>query len=352
MEQLKRVTRYDSGSLFLQEGEELVLAKVTNVAERYIGYRIPLTSANSLIQVFKQKQPMIIAEVGADPRWQMIAEDPIQSWMGAPLLIGQKAIGVLTADSFEIGAYTQEDVQILEAFASQAALAIENAELYQQAQQAAADEERNRLARNLHDSVTQALFSATLVAEVLPQVWQRDPEKAQQGLEKLSRLTKGALAEMRALLLELRPKALLQARLNDLLGQLSQAVAGQSPLDIRLETEPIPTLPPEVQLTFYRIAQETFNNIVKHADASQLTVKLQLSPPYSLDQSEAWYGWVTLSICDNGRGFDPSYVAPGKLGLTIMRERAQSIGAALNLESRPGGGTEVRLSWQNSEGRG
>jgi PAS domain S-box-containing protein len=349
MEQLGRVIRYDSGSIFLQEGDDLVMSKGRNVAKRFVGHRIPLTSANPSVRVFKQEQPLIITDVDTDPHWQMISDNPIQSWMGVPLVIGQKVIGVLTADSFEVNTYTEEDAQILQTFANQAAVAIENAQLYQQAQQAAAAEERNRLARNLHDSVTQALFSASLVAEVLPQIWQRDPDEARQGLEELRRLTKGALAEMRTLLLELRPKALLQARLDDLLQQLSQALASQTPIQVIMETEPAPALPPEVQLTLYRIAQETFNNIIKHAaDATQVTVNLHISPPLSPNQAETWQGRVALSICDNGRGFDPNHIAPDKLGLNIMRERARDIGATLNIESQPGQGTEVRLIWQDS----
>jgi signal transduction histidine kinase len=197
--------------------------------------------------------------------------------------------------------------------------------------------------------VTQALFSASLVAEVLPQIWQRDPTEAQQGLEELRRLTQGALAEMRTLLLELRPKALLQARLDDLLRQLSQAVASQGPFDMAVETATVPTLPPEVQLTFYRIAQETFNNIVKHANASKITVALRTAPPFSSDQVEPWQGEVTLSVRDNGQGFNPNQNAPDKMGLGIMRERAQDIGATLNIESQRGKGTEIHLIWQSSE---
>jgi two-component system nitrate/nitrite sensor histidine kinase NarX len=348
MDQLRGVIRYDSGSLFLQEGEELIMSKGQNLAERYVGHRISLASPNPPVQVFKQKRPLIIADVDADPHWQKIRwDDPIRSWMGAPLVIGQKVLGVLTADSFEVGAYTEEDALILQTFANQAAVAIENAQLYHQARQAAANEERNRLARNLHDSVTQALFSASLVAEVLPQIWQRDPDEARQGLEELRHLTKGALAEMRTLLLELRPRALLQARLDDLLRQLSQALTSQASIQVTVDAEPSPILPPEVQLTFYRIAQETFNNIVKHANATQVTINLRLSPPLSSNPAEPWQGCVALSICDNGRGFNPNHLTPDKLGLSIMRERSQSIDATLNIESQPGRGTQVTLNWQH-----
>ncbi|MGD9047403.1 MAG: PAS domain S-box protein, partial [Anaerolineae bacterium] len=212
-------------------------------------------------------------------------------------------------------------------------------------QEAAAAAERNRLARDLHDSVTQALFSASLVAEVLPQVWQRDPEVGQQGLEELRLLTRGALAEMRTMLLELRPTALLETSLNELLWQLTEAITSRAQLDIQFDIEPIPPLPPEVHITFYRVAQEALHNVVKHADASQVAVSLRGSPPVSDQKARAWQGQVILHISDDGQGIDHSSTKPGQLGLGIMRERAEAIGGVLTVEGRPDQGTQVTLVW-------
>jgi signal transduction histidine kinase len=215
-------------------------------------------------------------------------------------------------------------------------------------QEAAAAAERNRLARDLHDSVTQALFSASLVAEVLPQVWQRDPEVGQQGLEELRLLTRSALAEMRTMLLELRPTALVETKLNDLLWQLTEAITGRAQLSVQFDIEPIPTLPPDVHVTFYRVAQEALHNVIKHADASQVTVSLRGSPPLSSNgEGEDWQGQVILHISDDGVGIDPGETHPGQLGLGIMRERAEAIGAVVTIEGRPGRGTQVTLVWTN-----
>jgi PAS domain S-box-containing protein len=215
-------------------------------------------------------------------------------------------------------------------------------------QEAAVAAERNRLARDLHDSVTQALFSASLVAEVLPQVWQRDPAEAQQGLDELRLLTRGALAEMRTMLLELRPAALIETKLHDLLWQLTEAVTGRTQLVAISGIEPAPSLPPDVQVTFYRVAQEALNNVVKHAEARHVTVGLHASPPLDTGRPDSWRGQLILQVRDDGRGFDPGEVEPGKLGLGIMRERAESTGAMLTIESRPGRGTLVTLAWQNT----
>jgi PAS domain S-box-containing protein len=215
-------------------------------------------------------------------------------------------------------------------------------------EQAAAAAERNRLARELHDSVTQALFSASLVAEVLPQVWKRDRETALEGLEELRLLTRGALAEMRTMLLELRPTALVETRLNELLRQLTEAITSRAQLLVTFDIEPSPTLPPDVHVSFYRVAQEALNNAVKHAEAKQIAVSLRASPPLSGEDTDDWQGQVTLRISDDGRGFDPQDTKPEQLGLSIMRERADGIGAILEIESWPGRGTQVTLVWSKA----
>jgi PAS domain S-box-containing protein len=212
-------------------------------------------------------------------------------------------------------------------------------------EEAATVAERNRLARDLHDSVTQALFSASLVAEVLPQVWNRDPEAALEGVEDLRLLTRSALAEMRTMLLELRPATLVETRLDELLRQLTEAITSRAQLQVTFDIETSPSLPPDVHITFYRVAQEALNNAVKHAGAEQVTVGLQASPPVSGRDVDDWQGQVTLRISDDGQGFDPKATEGGQLGLPIMRERAEGIGADLEMESQPGQGTEIRLVW-------
>ena len=194
--------------------------------------------------------------------------------------------------------------------------------------------ERNRLARELHDAVTQTLFAASLIAEVLPDLWELDEAEAQRSTEELRQLTRGALAEMRTLLFELRPAALNQARLPDLLRQLSEAVTGRKRLPICLDVVGDCEIPCDVKVEMYRIAQESLNNVVKYARATQVEIKVRLEA----DQ-------VHMEIRDDGIGFDPAYVKPTSLGLRIMRERAEAIRAELQVTSQPGLGTTVSLAW-------
>jgi PAS domain S-box-containing protein len=213
--------------------------------------------------------------------------------------------------------------------------------------QAAVATERIRLARELHDSVTQALFSASLVTEVLPQVWRRDPDEAEQALDELRELTHCALAEMRALLLELRPSALLESPLDRLLAQLVPAITGRCDLAASLDLEPVPSLPDEVQLAFYRVCQEAVRNAAKHAAAGCLSVVLRASPRAAEPPAGPWQGHLLLQVSDDGHGFDPRSAHGEQMGLRIMRERAESIGARLAVESRPGAGTRVSLEWSS-----
>jgi signal transduction histidine kinase len=223
----------------------------------------------------------------------------------------------------------------------------------EQIEESAAAAERSRLARDLHDSVTQGLFSASLVAEVLPQVWQRDPAAAQEGLEELRLLTRGALAEMRTLLLELRPKALVETKLENLLEQLTTAITGRAQIEVQQQIEPVPSLPADVHVTFYRVAQEALHNVVKHSAASRLTVNLRSSPSMPVEGPGPWAGHVILEVRDDGKGFDPANTEPEQLGLVIMQERATAAGAMLSIQSHPQSGTEVTLVWRSgSEGSG
>jgi signal transduction histidine kinase len=198
--------------------------------------------------------------------------------------------------------------------------------------------ERTRLAHDLHDAVTQTLFSASLVAEVLPDLWKLDTAEALKSTDELRQLTRGALAEMRTLLLELRPAALTQTRFADLLKQLTEALIGRTRLPITLHVDGERKLPPEVQVALYRIAQESLNNVVKYARATQVEVLLSLSA-----------SGVHLEIIDNGLGFNLADARPGSLGLRIMRERAEAIGAEWHIASAPGHGTKVCVTWNDVE---
>ncbi len=266
--------------------------------------------------------------------------------LAVPLRVKGSIIGALDMVS-KPGGFTQEDVRVSSIFAGQAAMAIENARLYEQAQELARVKERQRLARDLHDAVTQTLFSASLIAEVLPRLWERDPDEGWRRLEELRQLTRGALAEMRTLLLELRPATLTEMGLADLLRQLAESITGRARVPVTVEIEGECDLPSEVKVALYRIAHEALNNVAKHAGASQAMVSLRCSPPSQRDEAGMR---VELCIRDDGRGFDMENVPPESLGLGIMRERAEAIGAMLKIDSQVGHGTEVVVVWKDRTG--
>ena len=255
-----------------------------------------------------------------------------------PLLARGQRLGVLAIIGAPGKVFGEQQRALFESIADQLGMALENARLYEQAEQTAVAAERNRLARDLHDAVTQTLFSASLIAEVLPRIWERDPEEGQRRLEELRELTRGALAEMRTLLLELRPAALEEANLGDLLRQLAESITGRARVPVVLEVEGECPLEAEAKVALYRIAQEALNNVAKHAGASQAVVRFRCQPRR-----------VELCICDDGRGFDPADMPPDSLGLGIMRERAEAIGATLTVDSQPGAGTEITVLWRSTD---
>jgi signal transduction histidine kinase len=212
--------------------------------------------------------------------------------------------------------------------------------LFEETQQLAVVQERQRLARDLHDAVTQTLFSASIIAEVLPRLWERDPGEGERRLAEVRELTRGALAEMRTLLLELRPSALADAELGDLLRQLGEATTGRARVPVEVQIEgTYAGMPVEVKVALYRIAQEALNNVAKHSGAELATVRLCRGPEQ-----------VSLDIADDGRGFDRDTIPPDHLGVGIMRERAEAIGAELTITTEPGQGTEVSVVWGGSGG--
>jgi signal transduction histidine kinase len=258
-----------------------------------------------------------------------------------PLKISGDTVGALSVltDETDIS-YTDNDVYLAETIAGDIAAAIENDRLLQTEKQAATIEERSRIARELHDSVTQTLYSISIVAEALPRIIDRSPAEAQRNASYLRRTTLGALAEMRTLLFELRPKSLAKAKLPILLQQLADVLTGRSriPVEADVPLQGFPEQPAAVKIALYRIAQEAFNNIAKHSRASQSWLSLRKKS----------HGLI-LIIRDNGRGFDLASAPQDRLGIRGMRERAAEIGADLIIESTPTQGTVVTAIWANGD---
>jgi PAS domain S-box-containing protein len=269
--------------------------------------------------------------------WMQISMSVVPDAQGKPLyLVGLlNDIDAQKRSSERLAAQEIEYRQMLEQRITERTEELNNANelLRTKAAQDAVIAERTRLARDLHDAVTQTLFSTTLIADVLPDIWEMNPDEGRRRLEEIRHLTRGALAEMRTLLVELRPNALVEVPLPTLLRQLTEALIGRSQMNIQLNTEGERKLPAEVQVGLYRLAQEALNNVVKHAKASQAVVTLRLGES------------VRLTIEDNGVGFDPSTITADHLGLKIMRERSEAINATLKIYSEPGEGTQVSVIW-------
>jgi len=329
----------------LVEASELVFKTRASRAgnDRFEGFGLPLDEGSITGWVAARGKPLVVPDVSQEPRYVRVTATETRSELAVPMKVQDKIIGVINVESERPDAFDESDLTVLQSLANQAAIAIENARLYEQAQKLAVMEERQRLARELHDAVTQTLFSASLIAEAVPDLWESDQEEGRALLAELRQLSRGALAEMRTLLLELRPAALVEANLRDLLRQLGEAAAGRTGVPVAVAVDNLGPLPEEVHVALYRIAQEALNNVVKHAQASHVEVVLR-----SLDGGQQDRGplRLELSISDDGHGFDVARIPPERLGLGIIRERAQAIGASLEIASQPGGGTRIKVVWE------
>jgi signal transduction histidine kinase len=277
--------------------------------------------------------PIVVDDVRLDPRVARDLSDPegIRSFLQAPIRVGGEVFGVFGVNFCELHTFTQEEQRVVLALAQRAALAIENARLYEQAQGKAALEERERLARELHDSVTQSLYGASLYAEAAGRALaDGEVEPAVANLEELRGTIQEAQAEMRLLLFELRPPLLEEQGLTGALRSRLNAVEARAGLVTSFEGEAAPRLPAEIEQELFRIAQEGLNNVLKHAHATRVSVRLDVSD-----------GRIALEIADNGLGFEPSLGGGGGFGLASLQQRAERLGGTLRLDSAPGSGTRV-----------
>ncbi len=343
---LKQTFGYDLITIGLIEGGTLVFKAGEKTRWREAQFRPPPVKVGGrgiTAWVAETGEPLLVDDVEQDVRyllWPEVAET--RSELAVPLRTKGVVIGVLNVESDRPSAFDESDMEVLQSLANQAAIAIENARNYERAQRAAVLEERARLARELHDAVTQTLFSASLIAEALPALWEVDQSEGRELLGTLRQLSRGALAEMRTLLMELRPAALAESSLDDLLRQLADAATGRTGATVDVTVEGPCALPAAVHAAIYRIAQEALNNVVKHAQAGRVTVTLRCEPP----AAEAGdVGRVELQVCDDGRGFDPTCIPPESLGLEIMQERTEAIGASLTLDTELDCGTRVTVVW-------
>jgi signal transduction histidine kinase len=255
--------------------------------------------------------------------------------VGVPILLRGEALGVLSvARDAGQPEHSEDEVALLSSVARRVGTIVEGARLREAAEQAAVLQERQRLARDLHDSVTQSLYSLTLLSEITRRSAQAaDLDGVAYHVHRLGEVAQQALKEMRLLIYELRPLALEREGLVGALQQRLDAVEGRAEVEARLLVEGEGNLAEPVEAALYHIALEALNNALKHSGASGVTVKLRLAGPET-----------KLEVVDNGRGFDLDGVADSVgMGLATMRQRAEGIGAALSIHSIPGEGTVIAV---------
>ena len=267
--------------------------------------------------------------------WWPRAHPQMRSFLGVPIVArGEVIAAFYLTDCEDADEFSDEDQRLIEMLAAHAAVAIENARLLERSRELNIVEERNRLARELHDAVSQKLFGLVLNAEAASTLLARDPAAASDQVARLGELAQEALEELRGLIFELRPASLEEEGLAATLRKHVDMLRRVHGRDVELRITGAARTAPETDGEVLRIAQEALNNALRHADAERIELRLQ-----------ARDGRLTLTVADDGIGFDPA--APGlrarRLGLTSMEERARALGGTLAVVSRPGDGTTVTL---------
>lgn len=279
-------------------------------------------------------EPGIVEDTQLDKRVTpfVVEAEQLRALMQVPIRVAGEVFGVFSADYLRPHQFTEAEKRLLMAFAQRAGLAIETARLHEREQQIAVMQERNRLARDLHDSVTQSLYGVTLYAEVAGQLLKSgDMAKVGANLEELKGMALEALAEMRLLIYELRPSVFEQEGLIAAIQTRLDAVEGRVGLETNFVVEGEISLTAQVEEGLYRITQEALNNVLKHAEAKTVTVTL------SQNEEE-----LLLETVDDGIGFEPGKASEaGGMGIRGMQERAQELGAKLEIISQAGSGTKI-----------
>jgi signal transduction histidine kinase len=283
--------------------------------------------------------PVRLANIRDHPRfgWWPKAHPRLTDFLGVPIMDCDEIIGELfLANSCNEGGFTADDEEMLRLLAAHAAIALVNARLYEHSRELSVVAERDRIARELHDAVSQKLFSLRLTADAASALLERDPRRAAAELATVRRLAAEASQELRAIVVGQRPADLDGDGLDMALRKQAELLDHvHEPMVRYTGCDDVPALPPEQQEAVYRIAQEAMHNALRHADARRIDVVLVTHN-----------GVTALQITDDGGGFEPATAdgAGRGLGLASMRERAEAVGGTLTVSSRPGGGTMVRLA--------
>jgi signal transduction histidine kinase len=288
-------------------------------------------------EVMRTAEPVAVADLRSDPRTsprlvELLEPDGVRALLSVPIVAEGKVFALFTIYYTAPHDFADEEQRLLQALAHRAGLAIENARLYEAARGMAALEERQRLARELHDSVSQALYAIGLNASAARRENAADSVRRDRLLGDVLGLAEAGLTEMRALIFELRPESLEQEGLVGALQKQAAAVQARFRLIVTATLGAEPDIPLATKEALYRVAQEALHNVAKHARAREVELVLG-----------AGVSELELRVSDDGKGFDPAESFPGHLGLHSMQERVRAIGGSLEIHSAPGQGTQVRV---------
>jgi signal transduction histidine kinase len=312
---------------------------VSGMSDELISAMGPLPRTHGMLgAMLEGPTPFRTDDIHQDPRfrgWWPRRHPDMRSFLGVPIVAGDEVIGAFyLTEKHAAAAFDEQDQEVIELLAAHAAIAITNARLYERSRELSIVSERNRLALELHDVVSQKLFSLILSAESAATLLERDPDAARAQLARLGQLAREALAELRSLILGLRPPELERDGLKGALRKEIEMLERIHGVPIALVDDDSQTCGPERDLAVLRIVHEALNNALRHAGAEQIEVRLETSN-----------GQLLLSISDDGSGFEPdrAELRSKHLGLTSMEERARELGGRLRIESAPGSGTKVLL---------
>jgi signal transduction histidine kinase len=325
----------DEGNSFA----EFVVDGISPVEQQAIG---PLPRRHGMLGVLlNEGKPERLSDISADPRFEgwPAAHPRMSHFLGVPVRDGDRILGIIfAADKIPAAAagrgFTERDEEILSLFAAHAAIALTNARLYERSRELSVMEERSRLARDLHDAVTQKLFSIRAharAAAVLAGRTPFDPDRVRAEIEVIGALGAEAHAELRAVIDGLAPPDLEAAGLADSLRRYAVLAGRAYGIPVAFTAAEVPSLGPSAEAALYRVAQEALRNALRHSGASKVSVRLSRTPRR-----------VRLDISDDGHGF-VAEVPSGGVGLASMRERASAVGGTLSIRSGESG-TLVRMT--------
>jgi signal transduction histidine kinase len=327
-------------ALGVPDGEGAFARFITSgMSEETVAAMGPLPRTHGLLgAMLESEEPYRIADIKQDPRfrgWWPSAHPSMASFLGVPIVARGSVVGAFyLTDKEGAREFDLADQQLIEMLSAHAAVAMENARLHERSRELSIVEERNRLARELHDSLVQKLFGVVLAAKSAATLLERDAGDARVQVDRVGDLAQDAIAELRSLVFQLRPAAIETEGLAAALRKHVEVLRRVHGTDVGLELQGEPRVRPGVDEEIFRIAQEALHNALRHARAERLAVQLH----------ENGDG-LRLAVTDDGVGFDPGApeLRARSLGLTSMEERAREVGGRLEIDSAPGTGTTVAL---------